>query len=390
MSGTSHDGIDAAVVEFADERGGLRGVVRHTAATPYSRQLRRKLTSVLPPRTTTLGDVCALDMAIGRAFADAAADAARHVGGVDLVCSHGQTVFHWIDDGQARGTLQLGAPAWIAAAAGAPVVSDIRMADIVQGGQGAPLVCLLDAMLLGHLPGVSAALNLGGIANMTLIAHGDAGAAFDIGPANALIDAAVAESGESDAGFDVDGALAAAGHIDRRLLRVLLEEPFYARRPPKSTGKELFNANYIARAVEAAGTRPGIADLVATLTELTVRTTASAVSAAGVERLVVSGGGVRNPVLMRRLRRAVPHVRVSVSDEFGAPADDKEAILCALIGWFTANGLPATFPGCTGARAPAILGSVTPGPGGFPPPADTREAPTRLTLHVPGPRRTRG
>lgn len=380
MSGTSHDGIDAAVVEFTEASGGLHGVVLHTSTTPYSRDLRTRLAAALPPGTTTFGQVCELDTAIGQAFADVAAGAARGVGGVDLVCSHGQTVFHWIERGRARGTLQLGQPAWIAAAAGAPVVSDIRIADIVRGGQGAPLVCLLDAMLLGHLPGVSAALNLGGIANMTVMAHGGASAAFDIGPANALIDSAVADSGANDVGYDVDGELAAAGHIDRRLLRVLLDEPFYARRPPKSTGKELFNSDYIARAMALAGTRPSTADLIATLTELTARTTASAISAAGVERLIVSGGGAYNPVLMRRLRRSVPHVRVSPSDDFGAPAGDKEAVLCALIGWFTANGLPATIPGCTGADAPAILGSITPGPDGLSLPDRKAEAPLRLTL----------
>ncbi|GAB3567300.1 anhydro-N-acetylmuramic acid kinase [Spelaeicoccus albus] len=387
MSGTSHDGIDAAVVDFTDESATLSGVVLHTSTTPYRADLRERLAAALPPSRTTFAEACALDTMIGQAFAEVAASASLDVGGVDLVCSHGQTVFHWIDDGRARGTLQLGQPAWIADAAGAPVVSDIRAADIVRGGQGAPLVCLLDGMLLGHLPGVSAALNLGGIANMTVVSHGSAVAAYDIGPANALIDAAVAASDSAAGGFDADGALAASGHVDRQLLRVLLDEPFYARRPPKSTGKELFNGDYINRALESAGRTPGIADLVATLTELTVRVSAQAVSAAGADRLVVSGGGVFNPVLMRRLHRALPHVRMSRSDDFGAPAGDKEAILVALIGWFTAHGLPANVPECTGAASRAVLGSITPGPQGFPD-FEAADAPSGLLLRASPSRRS--
>lgn len=383
MSGTSHDGIDAAVVEFGSDAGMLEGIVRDTSMTPYSDELRGRLTAALPPARTTLSEVCKLDTMIGQEFAEAAARAARDAGGVDLVCSHGQTVFHWISGGSAHGSLQLGQPAWIAAAAGAPVVSDIRMGDIVRGGQGAPLVCLLDAMLLGHLPGISAALNLGGIANMTLIAQGAAVSAFDIGPANALIDAAVASSGATVEAFDVDGELAASGRVDRRLLQVLLDEPFYARRPPKSTGKELFNTDYIERALSRSGRAPAIDDLVATLTELTARVIAQAVSAAEAERLVVSGGGVRNPVLMRRLRRALPHVRISRSDDFGAPAESKEAILCSVIGWFTAHGLPASVPGCTGASSPAILGSMTPGPHGLLS-AGPAETPVGLRLSAAG------
>lgn len=387
ISGTSHDGIDVAVVDFDFVQGRLCGTVRHTESTPYDPALRERLRTALPPAQTTLAEVCELDTLIGRAFADAAAVAAGLVGGVDLVCSHGQTVFHWVENGLAHGTLQLGEPAWIAESASAPVVADVRIRDIVQGGQGAPLVSFLDALLLSRFAGVSAALNLGGISNVTIISAGRDPVAYDIGPANALIDAVVVDSGANPLGYDADGALAAAGHVDETLLELLLAEPYYARGTPRSTGKELFNLRYVDDAVARARVELGspaldTADLIATLTELTVRTVAQDIRRAEVETLAVSGGGCRNPVLMRGLRNALPAVRIIASDELGAPVDSKEAIAFALIGWYTAHGLASTIPSCTGAAAASVLGSITPGPAGLGLPAPLATAPGELHLVV--------
>ena len=169
ISGTSHDAIDTAVVELHARDGVLEAEVAYTAATAYDPGLRARIARALPPGRVGMDEVCRLDTGIGRAFADAAARAAADAGPVDLVCSHGQTFYHWVEDGQVRGTLQLGQPAWIAERLGVPVVADLRPRDIAAGGQGAPLVSFVDALLLAGLPGRPGALNLGGIANLTTV-----------------------------------------------------------------------------------------------------------------------------------------------------------------------------------------------------------------------------
>jgi anhydro-N-acetylmuramic acid kinase len=322
ISGTSHDGIDVAVVDFtldgdgdgdaAPVTGGLlEGVIEYAGTVPYDPALRRRLIAALPPAAPSFGEACELNTLIGRAFAAAAVGALASyaalpgAGPVDAVCSHGQTVFHWVSRGHARGTLQLGQPAWIAEATGLPVVSDVRAADIAAGGQGAPLVPVLDRMLLEpyRADGTrAAALNLGGIANFTVCAPGAEPAAWDIGPACALIDTAVtADPGTPDT-FDRDGALAASGTVIPELLKELRAEPYYALPPPKSTGKELFHLDHVREAAHRADATPALSDLVATLTELTAVTVADAVREADVQVLVVSGGGARNPVLTCAVR----------------------------------------------------------------------------------------
>ncbi|GAA2850643.1 anhydro-N-acetylmuramic acid kinase [Nonomuraea rubra] len=379
ISGTSHDGIDVAMVDFELVGSVLEGRVRHTASTPYPGELRSRLIAALPPAPATLAEVCELDTLIGQSFAAAAASAIEAAGPADLVVSHGQTVYHWVEGTHALGTLQIGQPAWIAERTGAPVLSDVRIRDITAGGHGAPLVSVLDGLLLGAYEGGAGALNLGGIANMTVV-RGDALYAYDLGPANALIDAVVTSRGLHPRGFDEDGRIAASGRVDERLLEVLLDEPYYRLPAPKSTGKELFHLAYVESALARAGVTIGDADLVATLTELTVRTVAHEVRAAGVGTLVVSGGGCRNPVVMDGLRAALPGVSVAPSDDFGAPADDKEAIAFALIGWLTAHGLPGTVPGGTGAAGARILGTLTPGAGPLVLPAPVTAPPRALRL----------
>ncbi|MBF8185192.1 anhydro-N-acetylmuramic acid kinase [Nonomuraea sp. K274] len=379
ISGTSHDGIDVAAVDFEASGGLLEGRVGHTASTPYPAELRARLIAALPPAPATLAEVCVLDTLIGQSFADAAQAAIAECGPVDLVVSHGQTVYHWVEGAHARGTLQIGQPAWIAERTGVPVLSDVRIRDITAGGHGAPLVSVLDGLLLGAHEGGAAALNLGGIANMTVVRDSDL-YAYDIGPANALIDAVVTSRGLNGLGFDEGGRIAASGRVDPRLLEVLLDEPYYGLAAPKSTGKELFHLGYVEAALAETGHRPADADLVATLTELTVRTVARDVRAAGVDALVVSGGGCRNPVIMEGLRAALPGVDVAPSDDYGAPADDKEAIAFALIGWLSAHGLPGTVPGGTGARAPRVLGTLTPGAGPLVLPAPLAVPPRSLVL----------
>lgn len=388
ISGTSHDGIDVAIVDFRTVDGGVTGRIEYATSTPYSARLRTKLIQALPPAPVGFDIACELDTEIGQEFASAAADAiAAHAGAgsgpVDLICSHGQTVFHWVENGHARGTLQLGQPAWIAEATGLPVVSDVRAADVAAGGQGAPLVPILDTILLQPFTAAgtrAGALNLGGISNVTVIAPGADPVAWDIGPANALIDAVVTASPETTDTFDRDGALAAAGTVNEALLASLLAEPYYGLPAPKSSGKELFHLDHVRGHLSATGLRPALADLVATLTELTARTVADAIRAAGVEVLVISGGGVRNPVLVGRIAELLPAVDVQASDRIGVPADDKEAIAFALIGWATAHRLPSNVPSCTGASGDRVLGRLTPAPDGSLPAVDALDGWPRVTF----------
>jgi anhydro-N-acetylmuramic acid kinase len=362
ISGTSHDGIDVATVEFEENSGDLTGRIVHQGSRPYPDVLRSALIAALPPASTTLARVCELDTRIGQAFAEAAAEAIAEGGPVDAVCSHGQTVFHWVEDNRALGTLQLGQPAWIAERTGVPVVADLRARDLTVAGQGAPLASLIDSLLLRGRPGNSGALNLGGISNITVVTA-DEVSAWDIGPSNALADAVVVAHGLNPLGYDQDARIASAGVVDERLLADLLAEPYYRLPSPKSTGKELFNLAYVERALAVRPGAPTDPDLLATLIEVSARTVAAAVRTAGVGYLAVSGGGCRNPLLMRRLRALLPEVEIVLTDELGLPADTKEAVLMALIGWCTLHGLPGVVPGGTGSATPRVLGSITPGAG---------------------------
>ncbi len=234
MSGTSYDAIEAAAADLTLDGDTLLLRPLGALSLPHPDDLRALIAAALPPAATTMEDICRLDTGIGQAFADAAVRALAELcgGGADLVVSHGQTVHHWVEDGTVRGTLQLGAPAWIAEATGLPVVSDLRSRDVAAGGQGAPLVGLVDTLLLRARAGVPAALNLGGIANVTVVAPDAEPVAFDTGPANALLDAAVRHFTGGAADFDEDGRGAAAGRVHPGLLARLLADPYY-RGPPR-------------------------------------------------------------------------------------------------------------------------------------------------------------
>lgn len=366
ISGTSMDGIDVAVADLDGADSGrltLRSLGARTHS--WSASTRAGLLALLPPAQTTAADVCRLDVLAGREIAAAVqAMIDEFAGGsADLVVSHGQTVFHWVEDAVAYGGLQLGQPAAIVERTGLPVVSDIRSRDIAAGGQGAPLAGTMDLLLLqGMAPQAPRALlNLGGIANVTVASpHGTA--AFDTGPANCLIDAAVSAATSGAQAYDADGRLAAAGQVDRALLDRLLAEPYYDLTAPKSTGRELFRADYLTSYTSGSG----LADLVATLTELTAVTVAGALAPYEVAEVYASGGGVRNPVLMERLAEHLAPARLTTSDELGLPVDDKEGYLMALIGYLTWHGIPGVLPdsdglSLTGARVPRVLGRISPG-----------------------------
>ncbi|MBE9374394.1 anhydro-N-acetylmuramic acid kinase [Saccharopolyspora sp. HNM0983] len=373
LSGTSMDGIDVAAAEVVLDGTTIR--LRHlgSTSTPYPAGLRDELVRATSGRDCDAGALCRLDTRIGERFARAAVAGTELAGGrADLVASLGQTAHHWIDaHGRARGTLQLGAPAWIAERTGLPVVADFRARDVAAGGQGAPLAAVLDALWLPGTGFADVALNLGGIANLTLARPGRT-LAFDTGPGNALLDLAAQRA--TGIPQDAGGALAGSGHVHADLLDLLLDDPYYRRSPPKSTGKEHFGAAHLDAALHRLGTPIDAADLLATLTELTAETAAAACRDLGAAGVVVSGGGVHNPVLLTALRSRLDPIPLRTSDEFGMPADDKEALLTALLGVLTWHGIAADVPAATGAAGPRLLGSVTPGaePLRMPEPAEQR------------------
>lgn len=377
ISGTSLDAVDAVVIELSLQAGPGGGHVLEARvvggrATPYPPELRSRLVAALPPGPCTAHELTQLDTLVGQHFAAVAASVVDEHGPVDAVSSHGQTVYHWVEGGKALGTMQIGQPAWVAERLGVPVVSDLRARDVAAQGHGAPLVPLLDVLALagaaladdsGHE--VVAALNLGGIANMTRVERRpDDGTephitAYDIGPANGLVDAVVTHHGLTPEGYDVGGAIAATGTVDEALLATLMADPYYGLPAPKSTGKEYFHLDHVRAAL---GDRTLTdADLVATLTRLTGEVVGRELVRTDVARVLASGGGCDNPVLMKALADAAPGVRIDTIAALGIPTDLKEAFAFALMGWATWHGLPGNVPAATGASGPRVLGSITPG-----------------------------
>jgi anhydro-N-acetylmuramic acid kinase len=374
ISGTSVDAVDVAAADLrlAATGDGTEVVLRPLGhrEVPWPDELRERLRKVAPPAAASAEELCALDTLTGQVFAAAAqAGIADLAGGrADLVVSHGQTLFHWVDGDRCLGTLQVGQPAWIVEATGLPVISDLRARDIAAGGHGAPLASTLDALWLAQDDGPRAALNLGGIANVTVVrGTGEPVLAFDTGPANCLLDLAAARLTGGREHCDRGGALAGAGTVREDLLWRLLAEPYYARAAPKSTGRELFHAGHLDAALGGLAPVAG-PDLLATLTELTAVTVADALAPHLLREVVASGGGTRNPALLDALRRRLAPVPLVTSDERGLPSEAKEAYLMALLGWLSWYRLPGVVAGeggrsATGSAAARVLGRISPGDG---------------------------
>lgn len=338
--------------------------------------LQARVRALMPPACGSVAEVCELHMLLGAAFAGAASACVAAAGlsfeQVDLIASHGQTVYHQVKAGHTPSTLQLGAAAPIAELTGCTIVHDFRPHDMAAGGQGAPLAPYLDLLLWQHPSYTRALQNIGGIANVTFLPAGSSQAvssnpvrAFDTGPGNILIDETTRLLSSGQRTFDQDGAWAAQGTIDQALIANWLNEPFFRQQPPKSTGREHFNRAYAEHLI-AGARRQGLDDagILATITALTAYSIADAYRRflpALPDELIVSGGGARNQTLLRLLGQALPGVTVWRSDELGLPADAKEAVLFALLGYATLHGWPANLPSCTGAQHPVVLGSITPG-----------------------------
>lgn len=360
MSGTSLDGVDAALVEITPSRSSYKIALLDFASRPYDAKLRAALQNALPPHRGSAAEIASLHPALGSAYAETAVAAAR-TRRPDFIACHGQTVWH---DGPASVTLQIGDPFVVRESLNATVCYDFRSADCAAGGQGAPLVAYVDALLLGSADEDRVALNLGGIANVTLLrksaAPSDA-VAFDTGPANMLLDAIVQERTRGRNAFDRDGALAAAGRVHADLLDAMLAHEYFAAPPPKTTGRERFGAHFLAKHA-ATLAACSLEDAAATLAELTAVTIARAVAAQNFRpaRIVVAGGGARNPALMARLSHHLAPAPLEPSDLHGIPAHAKEAIAFAVLGYETLRGRAANVPRATGASHPAVLGAIVP------------------------------
>lgn len=359
MSGTSADGIDAALVQFPAE-GGCRFVDGLTM--PWEPRLRTRLVALGQgdelDSLDALGDV---DARIGLAFAEAAAALLVHSGidaaQVAAIGSHGQTVRHRPSSAPAF-TLQLGDASRIAERTGITTVADFRRRDVAAGGQGAPLMPAFHLAMLGAADEDRAVLNLGGIANLTLIPRDGALLGFDTGPANALLDAWCEQ--HTGKAFDADGTFAASGVVDAALLARWRSDPWFALPPPKSTGREQFHLAWMQTHLDD-GER-STADVQATLLELTVATVADALlrTLPDARRLLVCGGGVRNGQLMARLAARLPGVAVESSAMHGLDPDYMEAMGFAWLAQRTLAGLPGNLPSVTGAAGPRILGAIHP------------------------------
>ena len=368
MSGTSLDGIDVAFVEISGTGPALQFRLHGFHAVPFQPELRRRLFAASAGEMTLRG-AFELDADLGDAYAVAIRDAAGALGveirEIDAVGLHGQTIYHAPRRSPNGLSVQIGSAAAVCEALGSIVVSDFRSADVAAGGEGAPLVPYCDYVLLGSAEHNRVALNIGGIANITwLPRNGDADAlvAFDTGPGNMLIDAAMRELIGLD--YDADGALAGSGHPDEPWVEELLADEYYGWAPPKSAGRERFGeevGRQLARTGRERGAFP--ADIIATLTLLTARSIARgtrdfAAAGAPVDEVIVGGGGASNRTLMRMLASEFPEARVLPADHYGLPADAKEAICFAILANERLLETPANVPSVTGARRRVVCGAV--------------------------------
>ena len=375
MSGTSLDGVDAALVELEGSGPDLTMEPEAFVHVPYPGALRNLIRQSTDPDSSSVQVLTRLDARLAETYAEAVdrvlAEANMDRNAPDLVGSHGQTVCHLPEPAdcagaRVRATLQLGNPSTLATRLNVPVVGDFRPADMALGGQGAPLVPYFDYVTFTDADEHRGLLNLGGIANLTVLPAGgtlDEVRAFDTGPANMVIDALADRL--FDAPMDRDGQHAAAGTPDHDLLADLLEGSFFRRKPPKSTGRDDFGADYVDRLLNAAQSR-GLSpeDTMATATLLTAASVYQAYAQyvrpeQPIDVLIVSGGGVHNDTLLRMLRDAFAPISVRIASEYGVDGDAKEALCFAVLAHETVNGVPTSLPSVTGAERAAILGSLS-------------------------------
>ncbi|MFQ5777168.1 MAG: anhydro-N-acetylmuramic acid kinase [Terriglobia bacterium] len=380
MSGTSADGIDVALARITGSGQRLRAHLENFCTFPYPTPVRRAILRVANANrrpTLSVGEISQLNFLLGELFARTVRRAARRfrvsLGQIDLIGSHGQTVYHQgapelFAGRRVASTLQLGEPAVLVERTGIPVVADFRPRDIAAGGQGAPLVPFVDFLLYRHSRRGRVALNLGGIANVTVIPAGGRSEkvfAFDTGPGNMVIDAVVERVTRGRRHYDRGGALAARGQPLKAVVQRLLRHPYFRRSPPKSAGREQFGEAYAHQLLrELSGARAQ--DKVRTAAELTVESIAYAfkrfiVPRVAIHDVILSGGGARNSLLVQRLRARLAAQKFVSAGRLGVDEKAKEAFAFAVLAYQTWRGEPGTLPSATGARRSVVLGTIVPG-----------------------------
>lgn len=375
MSGTSGDGIDAALVDFSGRPPALQWTLLKHVHMPFPSDVQAEIFACFNPQTSGVDRLCALNFALGRVYGEAALQAIAAAGlqprDVQVIGNHGQSMWH-IPSGPQASTLQIGEAALIAEHTGITVIDNFRARDMAAGGQGAPLVSFTDALLFSHATLKRILQNIGGIANGTYLpnaaqaAAGVAAVAFDTGPGNMLIDDALRRISGGQQQYDADGRLAAQGRVHSDLLeRWIAAEPYFRLPLPKTTGRELFGAQYGAKLWgEAQALGLSAADYTATITAFTARSIALGyrdLMPDLPDEVIVSGGGAYNPTLLKLLADEVAPARVAVIDDYGLPSDAKEAVAFAVMAYETWHHRPANLPSATGARQAVVLGSITPG-----------------------------
>jgi anhydro-N-acetylmuramic acid kinase len=382
MSGTSADGIDVALARISGTPPLLKVKLLGHTSTPFTPDIRKEILHIAEQKPITVGRLSQLHFELGAVYAAAALRACKKFRvapwRISLIGNHGQTVFHqtWAQTllGSAcASTLQIGDGSVIAACSGITTVSDFRPADIAMGGQGAPLVPYVDYLLYRHPKLGRVSLNLGGIANITILPPACKPSSilgFDTGPANILIDALVTRFTRGRQRFDEGARLALKGRSMPELVKQLMRDPYLRLGPPKSTGREYYGEAYVRRII-ALGRRyrakPN--DLIRAATLFTALSIADALirvvlPKTKVDQLIVSGGGARNPLILAQIAALVPDIEIVPSSHFGIPVDAKEALAFALLAYETFHHRPSNLPSATGASRPAILGKISYAPPG--------------------------
>jgi anhydro-N-acetylmuramic acid kinase len=370
ISGTSADGIDAALVDLSGQSYRLTWEFLGGQVLPYGEEVRSHLLAVAAGQPLSVAELAELDDAIAAAFAAAAQQIQAKYGPADLIASHGQTVFHRPPQGHQIGySLQLGRGEVIAALSGLPTISNFRQADLAVGGHGAPLVPPVDACLLSHPSRSRCVQNIGGIGNVAYLPGGQADEVslppvlgWDTGPGNSLLDIAVQRLSNGQISYDRGGAWAAQGTPCQDLVQQWLTHPYFQEPPPKSTGRELFGWAYLENCrQDAQRLSLSDADFLATLTEFTAASivdTYRRFLPALPDEVLLCGGGSHNQLLRRRLQAQLDPIPVSTTDEVGMPADFKEAIAFAVLGYWRWQGVSGNLPAVTGARQAQLLGQI--------------------------------
>jgi anhydro-N-acetylmuramic acid kinase len=377
MSGTSADAIEVALARISGARPHLNAKLLNHTSINFPSKLRKEILRVAEQQPISAGELSQLNFRLGEIFAEAALTACRRFRvlpkKIALIGSHGQTIFHqgkpipYFGRGTAS-TLQIGEGAIIAARTGITTIADFRPADIAQGGQGAPLVPYADYLLYRHAKLGRVSLNLGGIANITVIpanAKPSQVFAFDTGPANMLIDALVAHFTRGRQRYDKDARLAQQGNRIPSLLDELMRDPYLKLAPPKSTGREYYGRTYLDK-ILALGRRHRAKpnDLIRAATVFTALSIVDALNhfvlpKTKIHQLIISGGGSHNPLILAQLAAALPRIEILRSSEIGVPEDAKEAFAFSLLAYETFHQRPSNVPSATGARRPAILGKIS-------------------------------